>query len=93
LFSNWKKRGPIYELPYRILHGRKIKNLAAAGRAISATPDMWDVTRVIPVCAVTGEAVGTAAALGKNFDEVNISELQNKLRNNGIKIHVQEVME
>ena len=92
LFSNWKKRGPIYELPYRILHGQKIHNLAAAGRAISATADMWDVTRVIPVCAVTGEAVGTAAALGKDFDEIDITALQNKLRENGVKLHVEEVL-
>jgi hypothetical protein len=92
LFSNWKKRGPIYELPYRILHGRKIKNLAAAGRAISATADMWDVTRVIPVCAVTGEAVGTAAALGENFDEIDILILQKKLRDHGVKIHAEEVV-
>ena len=92
LFANWKKRGPVYELPYRILHGNKIRNLAVAGRAVSATEDMWDVTRVIPVCAVSGEAVGTAAALGKFFDEVDISVLQMKLRENGVKIHVDEVL-
>ena len=92
LFSNWKKRGPVYELPYRILHGKKIRNLAAAGRALSATEDMWDVTRVIPVCAVTGEAVGTAAALNKHFDKVEISALQTKLRENGVKLHVEEVL-
>ena len=93
LFANWKKRGPVYELPYRILHGKKIKNLAAAGRAISATDDMWDVTRVIPVCAVSGEAVGTAAALGQNFDDIDVSVLQNKLRQNGVKIHSSEVLD
>ena len=92
LFSNWKKRGPIYELPYRVLHGQKIHNLAAAGRALSATSEMWDVTRVIPVCAVTGEAAGTAAALCKNFDEVSIATLQAKLRSNGVKLHVEEVL-
>jgi hypothetical protein len=48
---------------------------------------------VIPVCAVTGEAVGTAAALSKNFDEVGVTALQNKLRSNGVKLHVQEVIE
>jgi len=92
LFANWKKRGPIYELPYRILHGRKIHNLAVAGRAVSATSDMWDVTRVIPVCAVTGEAVGTAAALARNFDEIDIPVLQKTLRNNGVKLHINEVL-
>ena len=92
LFPNWKKRGPIYELPYSILHGRKIHNLAVAGRALSATDEMWDVMRVIPVCAVTGEAVGTAAAIKKNFDEVDVLVLQQKLRDKGVKIHVNEVL-
>lgn len=92
LFANWRKRGPVYELPYSALHGRKIKNLAVAGRCISVTDAMWDVTRVIPVCAVTGEAVGTAAALGKDFDEVDILLLQNRLRHNGVKLHTEEVV-
>jgi hypothetical protein len=53
---------------------------------------MWDVTRVIPVCTVTGEAVGTAAALGENFDEIDILILQKKLRDQGVKIHTEEVV-
>lgn len=93
LFSNWRKRGPVYELPYSVLHGSKIKNLAVAGRCISVTDALWDITRVIPVCAVTGEAVGTAAALGRDFDSVNIAVLQQTLRNNGVKLHTEEIME
>ena len=92
LFANWKKRGPVYELSYSALHGSKVKNLAVAGRCISATDAMWDVTRVIPVCAVSGEAVGTAAALNQDFDSVDISALQNKLRQNGVKIHIDEAL-
>ena len=89
LFGQWKKngRGQIYELPYTALYGKKIKNLATAGRCVSATDDMWEISRVIPVCAVTGEAAGTAAALGKNFAEVDVVALQTKLQNNGVKIH------
>ena len=92
LFSNWRKAGPVYELPYSTLHGKKIRNLAVAGRCISSTDAMWDITRVIPVCAVSGEAVGTAAAMEKDFDAVCIDLLQAKLRNNGVKIHVNEVL-
>lgn len=90
LFGNWKNksgRGQVYELPYTALYGKKIKNLATAGRCVSANDDMWEISRVIPVCAVTGEAAGTAAALGKNFAEVDVATLQAKLQENGVKIH------
>ena len=93
MFGNWKANGKNsfsgqhYELPYSCLYGKKIKNLATAGRCISATDNMWEFSRVIPVCAVSGEAAGTAAALGRNFPEVDINALQEKLRKNGVLIH------
>lgn len=92
LYSDWRVSGPVYELPYSTLYGKKIKNLAVAGRCISVTDEMWDVARVIPVCAVSGEAVGTAAAINKNFSEVDITHLQEKLRKNGVKLHFEECL-
>lgn len=92
MYSDWRVSGPVYELPYSALYGKKIKNLAVAGRCISVTDEMWDVTRVIPVCAVSGEAVGTAAAMNKNFSEVDITHLQEKLRKNGVKLHFEECL-
>jgi hypothetical protein len=84
--SDWRKAGPVYDLPYRILYGNKISNLSVAGRCVSVTTDMWDVTRVIPNCALTGEAAGAAAALSvKNntaFKDVDINKLQDILRIN-----------
>ena len=32
MVSNWKKRGPIYEVPFRTLYNRNMKNLIVAGR-------------------------------------------------------------
>lgn len=89
MFSDWhgKGDGSVYEVPYRALIGTKIKNLAAAGRTIAAEDLMWDLTRVIPVCSVTGEAAGTAAALSKNFTDVDVATLQAKLTENGVKLH------
>ena len=89
MFSDWhgKGDGSVYEVPYRALIGTKIKNLAAAGRTIAAEDLMWDLTRVIPVCSVTGEAAGTAAALSKNFTDVDVAALQAKLTENGVKLH------
>ncbi len=92
MFSDWRMSGPVYELPYSALYGNKIKNLAVAGRCISVTDEMWDVTRVIPVCALSGEAAGTAASITKNFVNVNVSELQSKLRQNGVKLHFEECL-
>ena len=87
LFSNWKKRGPIYELPFSTLHGSQIKNLLVCGRAMGAEDSMWDVTRVIPVCSVTGEACGVASSFG-DWDKVSISSIQKKLKENGVKLKI-----
>ncbi len=88
VISNWKKRGPVYEVPYECLYGKKIKNLIIAGRCISADDEMWDVSRVIPCCAVTGEAAGTAAALTDDFATLDVELLQNKLEANGVMLHI-----
>lgn len=90
LVSNWRKRGPIYEIPFRCLYG-KMKNLFACGRCISVADDMWDITRVIPVCAVTGQAAGTAAAMTDDVTALNVKALQSKLRADGVKLHIEEL--
>jgi hypothetical protein len=53
---------------------------------------MWDITRVIPTCAVTGEAAGTAAAMAvqsetKTFSDLEVKKLQNVLISKGIHIN------
>lgn len=56
--------GKHYQIPFGALWNRDFGNLLACGRIISAPEgDGWEVTRVIPVCALTGEAAGKAAAL------------------------------
>ena len=85
-FSDWRKRGPVYKLPFSTLYGKDVKNLICAGRCISVTDAMWDITRVIPVCAVSGEAAGTAAAMTDDFAAIDIKALQVKLTDAGVKI-------
>lgn len=91
LIGDWRKKGPIYEIPFRTLYSKKIKNLITAGRSISVTDAMWDITRVIPVCAVTGEAAGIAASISDDFSKLDINVLQNKLKNNGVKLHEKDL--
>ncbi len=91
IFSDWRKRGPVYALPYRALYAQRTPNLITAGRCISTTGDTWDVARVIPVCSVSGEAAGTAAALCirenvQRLSELNVGLLQNQLTLAGVRL-------
>jgi len=65
-----------------------VRNLLAAGRAISTSLAMWNVTRVIPPCVVSGQAAGTAAALGNDFMQTDIARLQRVLEADGVKLHL-----
>ena len=87
MVSDWRKRGPVYEVPFRTLYSCKIKNLICAGRCTSVTEGMWDVMRVIPCRAVTGQAAGTAAAMFDDFSHADISALQNALKADGVILH------
>lgn len=91
MFGDWTTRGPAYELPFSALHDGKIKNLACAGRCISAKDDIWELTRVIPVCAVSGEAVGVAAAMTDDLTTLDVKELQTELKKRNVKLHLEEV--
>ena len=77
----------IHIFPWRSLAGVKNANLVAAGRCISVSTDMWDITRVIPTAAMTGQAAGLGAALAARREEalgsLPIALLQEALRANG----------
>lgn len=92
MVSNWKKRGPVYEVPFRTLYNSAVKNLIVAGRCTSVNETLWDVMRVIPCCAVTGQAAGTAAAMTDDFSAIDIKELQEKLTNNGVVLHEKDIL-
>ena len=91
MVSNWKKRGPVYEVPFRTLYNSKVKNLICAGRCTSVNETMWDIMRVIPCCAVTGQAAGTAASMTDDFPKLNIKKLQQKLVEKGVFLHEEDI--
>lgn len=91
MVSDWRKRGPVYEVPFRTLYSGEIKNLITAGRCTSVTDSMWDIMRVIPCCAVTGQAAGTAAALSNNFSQLDVKALQTELKKAGVVLHEEEL--
>lgn len=88
--GDFRKAGPVFEIPFGALYNKKVDNLLAAGRIISATGDGWEIIRVIPVCALTGEAAGIAAAICSNqecnINKLDIGELQKTLLKCNINI-------
>lgn len=93
--ADWRKSGYVWEIPWRSMIPVGLKNLVAAGRCTAAEEDAWEVTRVIPTAALTGEAAGTAAALavsgGVSPDELPVAKIQEAMRKAGNPIHLDEV--
>lgn len=89
--GHWLKPGIVYEIPYRTLVSRAYPNIFATGRAISASGDAWEATRVIPPAVLTGQAAGTAAAMAIErkcaVADVPVAGLQKRLQDQGVMIH------
>ncbi len=82
--------GEYYTIPYRSLVTKEFDNLLVGGRCISATHEAQASIRIMPICATTGEAAGTAIGVAYNSDtnthSVNVAHIQKKLRENGAAI-------
>ncbi len=91
VIADWRRRGYVYEVPFRALE-TKTRNLFVAGRCINVNDEMWDITRAIPCCAVTGEASGVAASIYAEKESVDIDILQERLRAKGQKLFIDEVI-
>jgi hypothetical protein len=86
-YSGAYANAPEFQIPYGCLVPAKVENVLAAGRCISAEFHIADITRLIPVCWVTGQAAGIAAALCIQDKckprNVNVAKLQQILRQQG----------
>ncbi len=88
--TQWHAKG-LYTIPYRSLYSRNISNLFLAGRIISASHVAFASSRVMATCALTGAAVGTAAAACRRRGELprallapeRMAELQRALMRSG----------
>lgn len=74
--SNFVSVTGTYNIPFRCLYSKDINNLYLAGRDISVTHIALGSTRVMATCGALGQAVGTAAFLGKKYGE-NPREIYN----------------
>ena len=88
--NRWDKDGDVFDIPYRCLLPQHVDNLVVAGRCISVTHDAHNITRTIPLCMVTGQAAGVAAAMAAKEamppSQVDIGDLQKTLKAQGANL-------
>lgn len=81
---------PTCSAPYRILLPKGLENLLVAGRCVSCDPESFGALRLMPCCAMTGQAAGTAAALaagaGKTPRGLDVALLRRKLSSDGVRL-------
>jgi hypothetical protein len=96
LSGDWRQRGPVWEIPYGTLVPQHVQGLLAAGRCISAHGEAWEVTRVIPAAALTGQVAGVAArlALAAHMPPHALAagDVQRELARLGIPFHIADVI-
>lgn len=77
--------GDSFGIPYRCLTPKSLRNVLVAGRAISCERLVMGSVRIMPVCLVTGEAAGVAAARAVDLPDndthaVDTVELRSRLK-------------
>lgn len=79
--------GAYYQVPFRALRARGLRNLLVAGRCISAEHEALASTRVMAPSMALGQAAGLAAALAAReaapVGDVRVDELQHLLAEQG----------
>ena len=74
---------------------RGVGGILAAGRCIDSSGDAWQVTRVIPPAALTGQAAAVAAGLAvlkrTTPDQISAAEVQAALQKRGIPYHIADL--
>ena len=96
--ADWRSVSqPAWETPYGALLPETVRGILAAGRCIDASGDAWEVFRVIPAAAMTGEAAGTAAAMaaerGIDPADLPVADLQKELQRHGVILHIADGQE
>lgn len=96
LVADWRRAGSVWEVPFRSLYSASgPENLLFAGRCMGAVGDAWEVMRVIPAAAVTGQAAGMAAALALRdrlpLRELSVGRLGDELKRRRIPRHLEEL--
>jgi choline dehydrogenase-like flavoprotein len=95
LAADWRRPGQVWEIPFGALLPLSVAGVLAAGRCIASGGDAWEVTRVIPAAALTGQAAGMAAWMavkaGIQPHQLAVGGLQRQLARAGVPAHLEDV--
>jgi len=84
-----REKVPPYHIPYRSLLVKGVNNMLTAGKCISGDQVAQSSYRMIPTCAATGQAAGTAAAIcveqNIGLRKIDTALLKATLEKNGIE--------
>ena len=90
--GDWRRPGPVYEIPYRTLYTAGLKNVLSAGRCISTAGEAWEIVRCIPQAALTGQAAGTALTMaiasGETVQALDVAALRDRLATAGVLLDI-----
>ena len=92
LIADCRKSGAVWEVPYGSLLPQKVEHLLVVGRCSSAESYAWQVTRLIPACALTGQIAGVAAKLAVDGntspDKLDVKDVQQAVEVADILVHL-----
>lgn len=81
---------PPYQIPFRSMRPKDTLNILVAGRCLSGEQMAMSSYRVMGICAQTGFAAGSAAALairdGISLDSIDQTDLRCELRKHGVRL-------
>jgi hypothetical protein len=90
--GDWRRPGPVYEIPYRTLFNGNLENVLCAGRCISTSGEAWEIIRCIPQASATGQAAGTAASQiiedRTTVQDLDVGKLRSTLKADGVILDV-----
>ncbi len=89
--GDFRYQGRHYELSAGCLYHPAYPNLLAAGRIVSAEGDGWEIARVIPTAALTGQACGMFAMHMARANcaaaAVDVAKVQYGLMKDGVRLY------
>lgn len=92
IIADCRQTDAVWEVPYGSLVPQKIENLLVVGRCTSAEGYAWQVTRLIPAAALSGQIAGIAAGLSiraqTSPDRLGVRDIQKAAQDKGFVLHI-----
>jgi len=92
IIADCRQTDALWEVPYGSLVPQKVENLLVVGRCTSAEGYAWQVTRLIPAAALSGQIAGIAAGLAirgnTSPDRLDVQDVQKVAQSKGFVLHI-----